>query len=115
MGIVYGYPIKSTWIKAIKAGNYMGWLLLTENNVAKYYPKTNETPKGHTNQTHKNVQSTKPKPAPLATTNTTSLQGKKIRDVYTKVYNIRETVVNKEPIYTYCSVDWSHTSIHLSM
>jgi hypothetical protein len=47
-------------------------------------------------QTRKNVRSTKPKPAPLATTNTSSLQGKKVRDVYTKVYNVRETVFSDQ-------------------
>ena len=29
MHAVCGYPVKSTWIKAIKAGNFMGWPLLT--------------------------------------------------------------------------------------
>eukprot|EP00804_Cyclotella_cryptica_P003418 CCRYP_018558-RA/>CCRYP_018558-RA protein AED:0.36 eAED:0.21 QI:0/0/0/1/1/0.83/6/0/1396 len=46
MHAVCGYPVKSTWIKAIKAGNFVGWPLLTEKNVAKYYPDTGETPKG---------------------------------------------------------------------
>ena len=62
MHAVCGYPVKSTWIKAIKAGNYVGWPMLTERNVKKYYPETNETPKGHLNQARKNVRSTKPKP-----------------------------------------------------
>ena len=53
MHAVCGYPVKSTWIKAIKAGNFVGWPLLTEKNVAKYYPDTDETPKGHLNQTRK--------------------------------------------------------------
>ena len=30
------YPAKSTWIKAVKSGNYFGWPLLTERNVNKY-------------------------------------------------------------------------------
>jgi hypothetical protein len=50
MHSVCGYPVKSTWLKAIKAGNFVGWPLLTEQNVKKYYPKTTETPKGHLNQ-----------------------------------------------------------------
>jgi hypothetical protein len=44
MHAVCGYPVKSTWIKAIKAGNFIGWPLLTEKNVNKYYPETDETP-----------------------------------------------------------------------
>ena len=54
-----GYPVKSTWLKAIKAGNFLGWPVITERTVSKYYPKTTETPKGHMNQTRKNVRSTK--------------------------------------------------------
>ena len=51
MHAVCGYPVKSTWIRAIKAGNYFGWPMLTELNVSKYYPDTDETIKGHMNQT----------------------------------------------------------------
>ena len=50
MHAVCGYPVKSTWLKAIKAGNYVGWPMLNERNVQKYYPETTETAKGHLNQ-----------------------------------------------------------------
>ena len=96
MHAVCGYPVKSTWIKAIKAGNYNGWPLLNERNAAKYYPETSETPKGHMNQTRKNVRSTKPKPTPLEVTNTTTLQGKKVRDVFVKTYDVRNTVFSDQ-------------------
>ena len=43
---------------------------------------------GHLNQPRKNVQSTRP----LEMYNTTTLQGKKKRDVYISVYNTRETI-----------------------
>ena len=46
MHAVCGYPVKSTWLKAVKAGNYVGWPLLTEHNVKKYYPESIETAKG---------------------------------------------------------------------
>ena len=59
MHVVCGYPVKLTWIKAIKAGNFMGWPMLAETNIKKYYPETSETSKGHLNQTRKNVRSTK--------------------------------------------------------
>ena len=59
MQAICGYPVKSTWIQAIKAGNYVGWLMLTERNVSKYYPKTDETIKGHMNQNRKKLRSTK--------------------------------------------------------
>ena len=60
MHAVCGFPVKSTWLKAVKAGNYIGWPLITTKNVTKYYPDSVETPKGHLNQTRKNVRSTKP-------------------------------------------------------
>jgi hypothetical protein len=56
------YPVKSTWNKAIKAGNFIGWPLLPEKNVNKYYPESNETQQGYMNEARKNVQSTKKQP-----------------------------------------------------
>jgi hypothetical protein len=38
MHAVCRYPVKLTWLKAIKAGNYIGWPMLAECNVNKYYP-----------------------------------------------------------------------------
>ncbi len=97
MHAVCGYPVKSTWLKAIKAGNYVGWPMLTERNVQKYYPETIETAKGHLNQTRKNVRSTKTKPAsPLETCDTSQLHGKKVRDVYTETYMVRETMFSDQ-------------------
>jgi hypothetical protein len=96
MHAVCGYPIKSTWIKAIKAGNFVGWPLLTEKNVAKYYPETTETPKGHMNQTRKNVRSTKAKHQPFEESNTTSLQNNKVQDMYVKTYDVRETIYSNQ-------------------
>jgi hypothetical protein len=78
MHAVCGHPVKSTWLKAIKAGNYEGWPMLNECNIQKYHPKTIETAKGHLNQTRKNVQSIKAKTAPLETCNTPQLHGKKV-------------------------------------
>jgi hypothetical protein len=74
MHAVCGYPVKSTWLKAIKAGNFVGWPLLTEKNVSKYYPETTETPKGHMNQTRKNVRSTKTKSHPFEQNKTEQLK-----------------------------------------
>eukprot|EP00804_Cyclotella_cryptica_P023124 CCRYP_000352-RA/>CCRYP_000352-RA protein AED:0.30 eAED:0.30 QI:0/0/0/0.66/1/1/3/0/473 len=76
--------------RAIKAGNFVGWPLLTEANVKKYYPETAETPKGHLNQTQKNVRSTKAKPFEEVLSN--HLRGRKEKDVYVEVYDVRETV-----------------------
>ncbi len=47
------------WLKAIRVGNYVGWPMLMEHNVQKYYPEATKMAKGHLNQTRKNVCSTK--------------------------------------------------------
>ena len=49
-------------------------------NINKYYPKTDETPKGHMNQQRKNVHSTK---KPFEECNAAAaLHGKKVKDIY---------------------------------
>ena len=96
MHAVCGYPVNSTWIKASKAGNYVGCSMLTERNVARYYPDTNETPKGHLNQSRKNVRSTNPKHTPLEVPKTAALQGHKACDVYTSVCEVRNTVFSDQ-------------------
>jgi hypothetical protein len=89
MHAVCGYPVKLTWLKAIKSGNYIGWPMLTERNN---YPETSETPKGHMNQTCKNVRSTKAKRTPLETCDTLQLHSKKVRDIYMTMYDVRKTM-----------------------
>jgi hypothetical protein len=96
MHAICGYPVKSTWLKAIKAGNYVGWPMLTECNVQKYYPEVIKTAKGHLNQTRKNKGSTKAKATPLETCNTSHLHGKKVRDVYTQTYMVRKTMFSNQ-------------------
>jgi hypothetical protein len=76
MHAICGYLVKLTWLNAIKAGGYVGWPMLTECNVQKYYPETTKTSKGHLNQTRKKVQPTKAKVALLETWDTFHLRGK---------------------------------------
>ena len=56
-----GYPVRDTWPKAIKAGNYDSWPGLTYINATKYCPSSDETIKGHMVHTRQGVWSTKPK------------------------------------------------------
>ena len=58
-----GYPVKDTWLRAIKAGNYASWPGLTYHNAAKYCPTPDATLKGHMVQGRQGVRSTKPKQA----------------------------------------------------
>ena len=59
-----GFPVKSTWLAAIKAGNYASWPGLTYTNASKYCPVSVESIKGHLTQSRQGVRSTKPKPEP---------------------------------------------------
>ncbi len=94
MHAVCGYSVKSTWLKAIKVGNYVGWPMLTECNVQTYYLETIKTAKGHLNQTRKNVRSTKAKAAPLETCNTSHFHGKKsVRGVHPNVHGMQNHVL----------------------
>ena len=96
MHAVCGYPVKSTWLKAMNAGNYVGWPMLAERNVQKYYPKATKTAKGHLNQTRKNVCSTKEHPVPFKTCKTSQLHGKKVRDVYIETYKVHRTMFSDQ-------------------
>ena len=61
-----GYPVRSTWLKAIGSGNYSTWLGLTLANSTKYCPNATETLLGHLVQKRQGVRSTKMKaPASL--------------------------------------------------
>ena len=56
-----GFPVKSTWLKAIKKGNFATWPGLRYSNVAKYCTQSVETLKGHMVQASQGVQSTNKK------------------------------------------------------
>ena len=57
-----GFPVKQTWLNAIKAGNFDSLPGLTYSNSAQYCPDADETIKGHLAQQRQNVKSTRPKP-----------------------------------------------------
>ena len=54
-----GFPVKSTWLKAIKKGNFESWPGLTYTNAAKYFPHSVENLKVHMVQSSQGVRSTK--------------------------------------------------------
>ena len=94
MHAVCGYPVKTTWVKAVKAGNFVGWPLLTVKNINRYYPETDETPKGHIHQQRKNVRSSK---KPFEECNAAAaLRGKKVKDIYIRMYDMRGTTFSNQ-------------------
>ena len=58
---VAGYPIRSTWLKAISAGNYSSWPGLTLTNATKYCLSATATIMGNLVQKIQGVRSTKTK------------------------------------------------------
>jgi hypothetical protein len=46
MHAICGYPIKATWLKAIKARDYVGWPMLTERSVQSTILKLPKLQKG---------------------------------------------------------------------
>ena len=53
------FPVKSSWLKAIKKGNFATLPGLTYSNAAKYCPRAVETIKGHMVESSQGVRSTK--------------------------------------------------------
>ena len=56
-----GFPVKTTWLKAIRNGHYNTWPLLTVKNVNTYFPESEETQQGHMRCQRQGVRSTKVK------------------------------------------------------
>ena len=54
-----GYPVPTTWIKAIKKGFYTTWPGISAKAVIKHLPKSVVTAKGHMTQTRQNIRSTR--------------------------------------------------------
>jgi hypothetical protein len=54
-------PVKSTWISAIKNGNFTSWPGLTEQAVENHLSKSTSRTKGHLNQKRQNARTTKVK------------------------------------------------------
>jgi len=52
-------PVKSTWINAIKNGNFQSWPSLTATNVVNHLDPSTSTSKGHIKQIKQNIRSTK--------------------------------------------------------
>ena len=83
--------------KSNKKGNFVGWPLVTAENVSKHFPQSEETEKGHRNHQRQGVRSTKPKKPPPSEPDASQEVGRKERDVYSKVVDLWEM---KGTIYT---------------
>ena len=86
-----GHPTRETWVKAIRAGNYVSWPILTVKKVNKFYQETDETPKGHMRQTRQVVRSTKEKVV-ARDENNDAVPRTKQHDLYVSVDQVKETI-----------------------
>ena len=59
MHVAAGLPVKSTWLRAVKKGNFATCPGLTYSNAAKYFPHAVETIKGNMVKYLQGVRSTK--------------------------------------------------------
>jgi len=84
-----GFPVKETWLDAIKAGNYVTWPGLTTTAVRKHFPDSDETQQGHMKKQRQGVRSTK---EVVEDTKSQQLTAKKMHDVYIKIHNVTETM-----------------------
>ncbi len=58
-----GFPVKETFLDAVRARNYATWPGLMTTLTAKQFPDSDETQKGHMKGQRKGVRSTRVKPA----------------------------------------------------
>ncbi len=56
---VAGFPTIETWLKAIKAGNYITRPGITTKTINRHFPESDETTKGHMKKQRQNVRSTR--------------------------------------------------------
>jgi hypothetical protein len=75
-------PVKSTWITAIKNGNFASLPGLTEHAVDKHLSKSTSTTKGHLNQQRQNARTAKIKDAKVIVTEPDIDHGLKTQFIY---------------------------------
>ena len=102
---VAGFPTEETWYSAVQAGNYNSWPWLNPKNVRAHFPESEETQKGHMQNTRQGLRSTKKRVQPVEEADSSPRDTKK-EDVFTCVFDLQDemqsTIYDKteEKIYT---------------
>ena len=94
-----GYPTKESFLEAVRAGNYATWPGLTTTLIAKHFPDSDETQKGHMKGQRKGVRSTKVKqtveikiePGTEETTHH-HIPAKKMNDIFVTLYELSDEI-----------------------
>ena len=90
-----GFPTKSTWLKAIRKGNFLSWPLINVKNVNKYFPESEETQRGHMRNQPQGVRSTQPVPPRTTPPRTVKLRPLNLKKV---ISLLKSTMSNKRYI-----------------
>ena len=88
-----GFPTKATLLAAARNGYLVTFPGLSEENLSKHFPESNETAKGHMKQSKQGVRSTKVLNEYI--TNVKQTPGVKCKDVYLRVFDAK-----KKSVYT---------------
>eukprot|EP00804_Cyclotella_cryptica_P024323 CCRYP_015308-RA/>CCRYP_015308-RA protein AED:0.19 eAED:0.16 QI:0/0/0/1/0.2/0.16/6/0/899 len=83
-----GFPTKSTWLAAIRKGNYSTWPLITVKNVHKHFPQSEETQQGHMRNQRQGTRTTK-QALPQAEPHTPLPQ---LHDIFIRTYDTHSTL-----------------------
>ena len=89
-------PIQVNMVKGDKSRNLYRMAYNYCPQRVKVLPRNHRNAKRTFKPVKENVRSTKTKPNPLEEADTNMLCGHKIRDVYTKVYDVRNTVFSDQ-------------------
>jgi hypothetical protein len=92
-------PVKSTWIMAIKNGNFSSWPGLTEHAVEKHFSKSTSTTKGHLNQQRQNARTTKIKDAQVLVTEPGIDHGVKNQFIYAATIDAGQIYTDQTGIF----------------
>ena len=98
-----GFPTKPTWMRAIKNQQFASWPGLTAESVARHYPDSEETPKGHGRKAPSGQRSTKVTTPALAEDNAvfglntivTQRPTTKARTVFHRVLDVKDEAAQK--------------------
>jgi hypothetical protein len=96
---VAGFPVKETFLDAVRAGNYATWPGLMTALIAKHFPDSEETQKGHMKGQRKGVRSTRVKPACEIKIKPGTkdpppkpIRNKKMDDIFVKISKLAEEI-----------------------
>ncbi len=91
-----GFPTKTTWLAAIRLGNYNTWPLVTVSNVHKHFPQSEETQQGHMRSQRQGVRSTKTAPRTKPVKPALATPSHPQQDIYIKTYDTHDTVYSDQ-------------------